>query len=175
MRSPKSNRSGQAQRGGSRRDGAQPRDSQSRQARGDPGSRREDPQGRSGVPVGPEQWDQAAARGPFNDENYGPWADRLRDVQEVLPQQDLRDEMARIWDSVRSIRADSKRHGKEPQWDLVQTQVVKPLTEVRERVSERLAQLQSKEAMVPIDRDPVPDRYSELVRTYFENLGQGER
>ncbi len=56
----------------------------------------------------------------------------------------------------------------------MQTQVVKPLTELRERVSERLAQLQSNEAMVPIDRDPVPDRFTELVRTYFENLGQGK-
>jgi hypothetical protein len=58
---------------------------------------------------------------------------------------------------------------------LVQTQVIKPLTELRQRVSERLAQLQSNEAMVPIDRDPVPDRYNEMVRTYFENLGQGEK
>jgi hypothetical protein len=82
--------------------------------------------------------------------------------------------MARIWDSVRAIRAESKRHGKEPRWDLVQSQVTNPLTELRQRVSERLAQLQSNEAMVPIDRDPVPDRYTELVRTYFENLGQGE-
>ena len=113
--------------------------------------------------------------GPFTDENYGPWSNRLRDVQEMLPQQDLRERMAQVWDSVRTIRAESKRHGQEPQWDLVQTQVIKPLTELRQRVSERLAQLQSNEAMVPIDRDPVPDRYTEMVRTYFENLGQGEK
>jgi hypothetical protein len=92
----------------------------------------------------------------------------------MLPQQDLRERMARIWDSVRSIRAESKRHGQEPQWDLVQNQVINPLVELRQRVSERLAQLQSDQAMVPIDRDPVPERFSELVRTYFENLGQGE-
>jgi hypothetical protein len=114
------------------------------------------------------------AEGPFTDQNYGPWSNRLRDVQEMLPQQDLRDQMARIRDQAREIRADSKRHGKEPQWDLVQAQVMNPLTELRQRVSERLAQLQSKEALVPIDRDPVPDRFTELVKTYFENLGQGE-
>ncbi len=47
-----------------------------------------------------------------------------------------------------------------------------PLTELRHRVTERLAQLQSDEALVPIDRDPVPDRFAEVVRSYFENLGR---
>jgi hypothetical protein len=128
----------------------------------------------NGGPESPDGWGGTGPRGPFTDENYGPWSDRLRDVQEMLPEQDLRERMARIWDSVRSIRAESKRHGQEPQWDLVQNQVINPLVELRQRVSERLAQLQSDQAMVPIDRDPVPDRFSELVRTYFENLGQGE-
>jgi hypothetical protein len=27
---------------------------------------------------------------------------------------------------------------------------------------------------VPIDRDPVPTRYSELVRRYYEELGKSE-
>jgi hypothetical protein len=172
-----SERPGQAQRGGSPRDGTQPQDSQTGQARADAGRRRGDPQGRGGnrSPAAPDQLDDAGAQGPFTDQNYGPWSNRLRDVQEMLPQQDLRDQMARIRDQARDIRADSKRHGKEPQWDLVQSQITNPLTELRQRVSERLAQLQSNEAMVPIDRDPVPDRFTELVKTYFENLGQGEQ
>jgi hypothetical protein len=178
-----SNRSEQAQQGGSPRDGAQRQGTETRRGQANAG-RRGDPQGRGGNPptLGPDReagapdgWGGTGPRGPFTDETYGPWSDRLRDVQEMLPQRDLRDEMARIWDSVRAIRADSKRHGKEPQYDLVQSQVMRPLTELRQRISERLAQLQSNEAMVPIDRDPVPDRFSELVRTYFENLGQGEQ
>ena len=28
------------------------------------------------------------------------------------------------------------------------------------------------EALVPLDRDPVPNRYSELVRKYYEELGK---
>jgi hypothetical protein len=172
-----SERPGQTQRGGSSRDGTQPQDSQTGQARADAASRRGDPQGRGGNrnPAAPDPLDGTGARGPFTDQNYGPWSNRLRDVQEMLPQQDLRDQMARIRDQARDIRADSKRHGKEPQWDLVQSQITNPLTELRQRVSERLAQLQSNEAMVPIDRDPVPDRFTELVKTYFENLGQGEQ
>ena len=78
-------------------------------------------------------------------------------------------------DRARDMRAEFTRHGKEPQWDLVQTQIIDPLTELRQRVSEKLAQLQSEDTLAPIDRDPVPDRFSERVRTYFENLGQGDR
>ena len=37
-----------------------------------------------------------------------------------------------------------------------------------------LCKRESKEALVPIDRDPVPVRYSELVRRYYEELGKSE-
>lgn len=171
---PSAIRNPQSARGGSRRDGAQPQDSQNQPAQANAGNRGGRPQGRDN-PTASNQGGGDSTRGPFTDETYGPWSDRLRDVQEMLPQQDLRERMARIWDSVREIRADSKRRSKEPQWDVVQTQVIKPLVELRQQVNERLAQLQSKEAMVPLDRDPVPDRFTELVKTYFENLGQGER
>jgi hypothetical protein len=69
------------------------------------------------------------------------------------------------------MRVEFKRHGKEPQWDLVTQQIIRPLTELRKRLSQELAQLESDEAMVPIDRDPVPSRFAELVRRYYENLG----
>jgi hypothetical protein len=45
---------------------------------------------------------------------------------------------------------------------------------LRNRIGEELAKLQSAEAMVPIDRDPVPGRFTELVRRYYENLGGDE-
>jgi hypothetical protein len=48
------------------------------------------------------------------------------------------------------------------------------LVELRTRISEELARRESKEALVPIDRDPVPTRYSELVRRYYEELGRSE-
>ncbi|MCU0915933.1 MAG: hypothetical protein MUC88_15435 [Planctomycetes bacterium] len=182
-RNPQSGRPSQARQGGAPREGGQPpRGSEGGREQANAG-RRAGTRGGDGNDVtaraareagSPGPWDQAAARGPFNDEDYGPWSQRLRDVQEMLPERDLREEVARIWDDVRAIRADSKRHGKEPQWDVVQNQVLGPLVELRQHVSERLAQLASKEAMVAIDRDPVPDRYRELVRTYFENLGRGE-
>ncbi len=188
-------RSGQAPQGGSPRDGSRPQDAEGQRGRADAGDRRVDQPGRGGnrpadrqdrsgdrlaLDANPESetadgWGGTGPRGPFTDQRYRQWSDRLRDVQEMLPQQDLRDQMARIWDSVRTIRADSQRHGKEPQWGLVRNQVINPLVELRQRISDRLAQLQSDKAMVAIDRDPVPDRFTELVRTYFENLGQGAR
>ena len=70
-----------------------------------------------------------------------------------------------------AMRAEFTRHGTEPQWDLVRTLVIEPLAELRQRVSDELAQLESDDAMVPIDRDPVPERFAEAVRRYFENLG----
>ncbi|OHB61533.1 MAG: hypothetical protein A2167_02835, partial [Planctomycetes bacterium RBG_13_46_10] len=116
-------------------------------------------------------WDAIDPNGPLTGRNFRQWSDRLRDVQDLLTEQQLRDEAARVRDRVRSMRADLARHGKEPQWDLVQQLIVNPLSELRNRVNEELARLKSDKVMVPIDRDPVPDRFSDLVRRYYENLG----
>jgi hypothetical protein len=183
IRNPQLDGPGRAQEGGSPREGAQPQPSEGDRARAEARGRNA-PQGRGGKrlaqdselgPEGPDQRGGTGPRGPFTDDSYQNWSDRLRDVREMLPQRDLRDDVARVWDQARAIRAEFKRHGKEPQWDLLRTQVIDPLTELRQQVGARLAQLESKEAMVPIDRDPVPDRFTELVRTYFENLGQGDQ
>jgi hypothetical protein len=92
----------------------------------------------------------------------------------MLTERDLRDEAAKIRDRARSIRTEFTRHGKEPKWDIVKQQITNPLTELRKHLSDKLAQLQSNEALVPIDRDPVPRRFAELVRKYYENLGGGD-
>ncbi|HUU20811.1 MAG TPA: DUF4175 family protein [Sedimentisphaerales bacterium] len=130
---------------------------------------RTDPSGWGGNQSG--QWDRIDPNGPFTGRDFRQWSDRLRDVEEMLTESELRDEAARVRDRARSIRAEFKRHGKEPQWDLVQQQITNPLTELRKHLSDKLAQLQSDEALVPIDRDPVPSRFAELVRRYYENLG----
>lgn len=114
------------------------------------------------------------AGGPITGAEYSQWADRLRDVEEMLDVPELRAEAARILDRARTARQDLKRHAKEPHWDLVKTEIAAPLVELRTRVSEELARRETKEALVPIDRDPVPTRYSELVRRYYEELGKSE-
>jgi len=160
--------------GGERQERQSARDGSQRQA-ADTATARANADGRAN-PSGwggnqPGQWDEIDPNGPLTGRDFRQWSDRLRDVEEILTEEDMRNEVARVRDRARAIRAEFKRHGKEPQWDLVRQQITNPLTELRKRLSEELAQLQSDEAMVPIDRDPVPSRFTELVRRYYENLG----
>jgi hypothetical protein len=87
---------------------------------------------------------------------------------------ELRAEAARIRDRARSIRAEVKRHSQAPNWGLVRVQVAEPLVELSNRVAEELVRRNSKQAVVPLDRDPVPPRYSEKTRRYYEDLGSGK-
>ena len=108
---------------------------------------------------------------PLTGPEYSDWEDRLRNVEELIELPEIRTDVARIRERARAMRVEFKRHAKAPQWELVQTQLAGPLAEVRQRVSEELAKRQSTDALVPIDRDPVPTKFSELVRRYFEKLG----
>jgi len=159
----------QAQQSGSPRDATRPQGS-GREARADAGGP-DNPTGWGGNRTG-GQWDETGTPYPFTGEDFRQWSDGLRDVEEMLTEQQMRDEAARIRDRASAIRAEFKRHGQEPQWDLVRSQVAEPLAELHKQVERKLAQLQSEEKLAPIDRDPVPDRFADLVRAYFENLGQ---
>jgi hypothetical protein len=70
------------------------------------------------------------------------------------------------------MRQDFKRDQKKPDWAVVRLQVMAPLLEVRARIADELARRDSNDALAPIDRDPVPSRYSTLVRRYYEELGK---
>ena len=110
--------------------------------------------------------------GPITGEGFTSWSDDLRDVEEMVEIPDLRNQVARVRERARLMRQEFKQDRKKPDWAVVQLEVMKPLAEVRDRISEELARRQSKEALVPIDRDPVPNRYSDLVRRYYEELGK---
>ncbi|PYK98702.1 MAG: hypothetical protein DME19_11500 [Verrucomicrobia bacterium] len=112
--------------------------------------------------------------GPLTGDNFVDWSDRLRDVEEMLDEPELRTEVARVRDRARAVRLEYKREGKKPDWAVVRLQISGPLVEVRDRVSEELARRESNQAVVPIDRDPVPRQFSELVRRYYEQLGKSE-
>ncbi len=178
------------QRGGAQRgprpDGVQPQDANApvEEAQADTAGARGERRGRSGgmrtaggrpEEVASDQGGGSTApTGPLTGEAYRPWSDSLREVEEMIFDQDLRNEAAVVRDRARAVRAEFTRHGREPQWDLVQQQITQPLAELRRRLAERLARLRSNEALVPIDRDPVPGRFAEPVRRYFENLGGPE-
>jgi hypothetical protein len=111
-------------------------------------------------------------RGPLTGGDYTRWSDRLRDVEEILQDPQLRTGVAQVREKAREMRFEFTKHGENPKWDLVDLQVVTPLHELHNRVAEELAKLGSKEAVVPVDRDPVPQKYSDLVSHYYERLGK---
>jgi hypothetical protein len=113
--------------------------------------------------------------GPLTGAEYTQWSDRLREVEEMVDVPELRNEVLRVRERARQMRTDFKRHSKEPQWPIVRSQIAEPLAEIRQRVAEELAKRESSDSLVPIDRDPVPQKFSDLVRRYYEKLGAGEQ
>jgi hypothetical protein len=112
--------------------------------------------------------------GPLTGERFVEWSDRLRNVEEMLDDPALRTEVARVRELAKGVRSEFKRHSVPPNWDMVQTKISAPLAELRDRVTEELARRESKDNLVPIDRDPVPSKYADRVRRYYEELGRSQ-
>jgi hypothetical protein len=111
-------------------------------------------------------------RGPLTGEEFNRWNERLRDVEDLIENPEMRSAVAVARERARQLRRDFKQDAKKPDWASVQLQIVKPLVEVRNRVADELARRDSKESLAPIDRDPVPNRFAESVRRYYEELGK---
>jgi hypothetical protein len=112
--------------------------------------------------------------GPILGNDYANWADRMRDVEQVVDSVELRNRLATVRERVGAYRADYRRYGRLPPAEAVKMQVLQPMTEVRAQLQEELARLENARSLVPLDHDPVPDNYSELVRKYYEKLGGGQ-
>ncbi len=120
-----------------------------------------------------------AGGGAITGGGYVDWSDRLRNVEEMLDSPQLRNEAARIRELAKGVRIEYKKNSskdaaKQPDWDMVNSKIRQPLVELRNRLSEELARRDSKESLVPIDRDPVPPKYAERVRSYYEELGRSK-
>ncbi len=144
---------------------------------GQPGQRNRSQQARAGAAVGGgsgpfEDYDPSLAA-PLTGEDFREWSDRLRDVEEMVDDPELRAQAARIREQARSIRAELKRHSAPPNWDLVRKNVALPLVELEQRIASELLKRAGKQALVPLDRDPVPPQYSEKTRKYYQRLGTG--
>jgi hypothetical protein len=124
--------------------------------------------GGGGLDGGP----QFDLRGPLTGDGFVDWSDRLRNVEEMLDAPELRREVADIREAAKVMRSEFKREGALPKWDIVKSQISRPLAELRNRLNDELARRESRESLVPIDRDPVPVKYSERVRRYYEELGR---
>lgn len=111
---------------------------------------------------------------PISGDDYRQWSDRLRDVEEMIGDPELRAQAAQIREQARELRKEMKeRHSAEPNWDLVKLKVAQPLAELQDRVAEELLRRSSKKALVPLDRDPVPAEFQDAVQKYYERLGSG--
>jgi hypothetical protein len=115
----------------------------------------------------------AGGGNPITGDGFRQWSDRMRDVEELLNDPELRAEAARIRDRVRGEREEFKRHAKVPDWNRLKNLVAQPIHELRDRIAEEVRRRESPDALVPIDRDPVPPQFAEGVRRYYERLGSG--
>jgi hypothetical protein len=108
----------------------------------------------------------------FTGEDFTPWSDGLREVEEMVDDPALQGQLAAARERARRLRQEFRNTRETLPWTEVQSQVVKPLVEVRNQIAEELARRGPRENLVPIDRDPVPNRYSDMVRRYYEELGR---
>ena len=70
------------------------------------------------------------------------------------------------------MRRDFTRHSVEPGQEKLDKEVVRPLAEAARKIDARLRELDRKDPLAPVGRDPVPEHYDDLVRRYFEELGK---
>ena len=154
----------------------QPSEGQPSEARSSSASRESSP--RSALDALEDRMQRAGGGGglesssPLMGEDYAQWTDRLRDIEELVRNPELKAEAARVREAARDFRKEYKRHSKEPQWELVKKLISNPLQELQRRVQEELVRKTAKEnELVPLDRDPVPDRFRSELDRYFERLG----
>jgi len=86
----------------------------------------------------------------------------------------LRDQLAVVRDRVGVFRTAYRERGIIPPEEVVRQQILVPMTQVRVWLQQELARQENNQSLVPLDRDPVPETYSELVRKYYEKLGSAQ-
>jgi hypothetical protein len=134
-----------------------------------------------GLPAGPlapplffDDRSEERRPGPITGEDYERWSDRLGNLEEMLPDEDLRNSVAKVRDDARAMRIDFRRDDLPPGAATITQRITEPLVELRQRLNEELAKLNRENPVAPIDRDPVPTEFRDLVRRYYEELGAGK-
>jgi hypothetical protein len=110
----------------------------------------------------------------FTGDGYDRWSDRLRNVEELLNNPELRNEAAKVLDRARELRINLKRSNEAPQVAVLNTRITQPLIELRDRVAEELSKKDTGKNLAPVDRDPVPAEFRDLVKRYYQELGAGK-
>lgn len=85
----------------------------------------------------------------------------------------MRAGVARAQRAAEQMRADMKRHATKPNPKKLEENLLRPLIQLRDSISAELARREGRESDVPIDREPVPRRFEQPVKRYYEALGGG--
>ena len=109
---------------------------------------------------------------PITGDEYRQFSNELREIEELLEDPKLRARAAEIREKAKEIRVDMKRHSKKPNWDVVQEFIAEPLDSLRSEVARQLLLKENREALVPIDRDPVPTIFEDQVQQYYKELSE---
>ncbi len=110
--------------------------------------------------------------GPITGANFADWANRLRTVQNLIDDPQQRQQIANALSQAQDLRRNYLRDNTQlPKWDMVMTSVVAPLTQVSTALHQQLQRSEQPEALQPVDQDPVPEKFANSVKSYYEALG----
>jgi hypothetical protein len=112
--------------------------------------------------------------GPITGHTYMDWSDRMRDVEQAVDLPDVRNQLATVRERVGVYRRNYRENGRAPSKEELQNKVLAPLALARDWVGQELSRMQNDRSLVPLDRDPVQDKYSDMVRKYYEKLGSSQ-
>jgi hypothetical protein len=111
---------------------------------------------------------------PISGDDFREWSDRLREVEELVTDPELRWRATQIRQAARQLRSEAQRHAEGPKWREVEELVATPLRQLEHQVAQELIRRAAeKTEIVPVDRDPVPAQFRKQVQEYYENLGKG--
>jgi hypothetical protein len=106
-------------------------------------------------------------------QELGEWITRLDRVETLLERPHLRAGVARAQRAAEELRADMRRHATKPNSKEIEQSLLQPLLQLRDSISAELARREGRESDVPIDREPVPRKFEQPVKRYYEALGGG--
>lgn len=114
---------------------------------------------------------QSGSAGPLTGSGFEDWVDRLSTVESLINEPLTRSRVTEARETAESMRRDFRRRGELPQWEIVENEIAAPLNEVSSWLETELRRIENPDALQRIDRDPVPDDYTESVQRYYETLG----
>jgi hypothetical protein len=103
----------------------------------------------------------------------GAWITRLDRVETLLERPHLRAGVARAQRAAEQLRSEIKRNATKPNSREIEQNLLQPLIQLRDSISAELARREGRESDVPVDREPVPRKFEQPVKRYYEALGGG--